>query len=292
MSQRSSEWADAAALGNEGSCIDHVRYVRLERTPVKTLDNVPTFYDYTYMTDQQKIGEILLELKDRSGLSLEEIALASDYAGKSSVQEYFKPTFEGPLGRGAAIKLARGLAGRGSPPIVADEILNLGPDAASNASRPLHFEGSSSNVMERNLPIYGTALGASALFEGEAVEQTTLNRGEIIDYVERPQMLNGKKNVYGLHVQGISMEPVYEHGDLLIVMKDAPYRSGEDVVVYLRNHEVDDGETAEKVLVKRFVRRTADYWELAQFEPKRTFRLAAADVLRADKVLKLRDLLS
>lgn len=162
-----------------------------------------------------------------------------------------------------------------------------------NASPPIRYEGATDYRMSRDLPIYGSAIGAEQIVEGEAVELTTLNRGEIVEYRERPPILNGKPDVYGLYVQGSSMDPAFDDGDLLVVQKTTAISAGDFIVLYLRpKDETDDGERASNVLVKRLVRRTAKYWELRQYQPDVIFRIAVEDVLRADRALRTRDLLS
>lgn len=272
----------------------HTAHVREVRTVVKGVDYVPAICEDTYMATNQTAGATLLALKTRADLTLDEIAAAAGYKGKSSVQEYFKAEYEGPLGSVVASKLANALEGRGLPPIARDEVLALmGERPTSNATGALRFEGASTRRMAEDLPIYGTALGAEKIIDGEAIEQTTLNRGEIIGYAKRPVILNGKPDVYGLHVQGSSMEPVHADGAFIVVQRAAPLKVNDDIVVYLRpRDESDDGETATQVLVKRLVRRSAQYLELRQYTPETTFRIAMADVLHIDRVLTLADLLS
>ncbi|WP_311270513.1 LexA family transcriptional regulator [Sphingobium sp. WCS2017Hpa-17] len=157
---------------------------------------------------------------------------------------------------------------------------------------PVKMEGASEERMREDLPIFGTALGAPKIVEGEAVEQTMLNTGEIIQYVKRPVILNGRADAYGLYVQGQSMEPVHMEGDFALAETKRPAKVGDDVVVYLRPRtEDDDGERARSVLLKRLVRRTANYIELEQFNPAVTFRIETEEVLRIDRVLRLADLI-
>lgn len=292
VAERPRDGPNAATLA-EDLLVGHPVPVRPFRTPVKGVVSVPEICDFVLMADGKTTGERLIALKARADMSLIQIAKAADYAGKSSIQEYFRETYEGPLGTRAALKIAGALEGRGQPPIARDEVLALTSVLpASNVSDIFRFEGSSMERSRENLPVYGTALGAEKIVDGEAIEQTTLNRGEIERYVKRPPILNGVAGVYGLHVQGSSMEPIHLDGALLIVRKSDSLRAEDDVVVYMRpQDESDDGERATSVLVKRLVRRTAQYVELKQFEPAKTFRIAAADVLRIDKVLRVEDIL-
>jgi len=243
------------------------------------------------MSANQTVGSALLRLKARSALSLDEIAHRAGYARRSSIQEYFNQKFAGPLGDKAANKLADALTNHGVPPITRDEILTLtGAPPVSNAT-PVKFEGASASSLRNDLPVYGTALGAEIMVDGEAIEQTTLNTAEVIEYRKRPIISNGIDRTYGLYVQGSSMYPAHREGAFLFVQRDAVLRIGDDVVVYMRpRDESDDGETATCVLVKRLVRRSAQYVELQQFEPALTFRLAMSDILRIDRVLTTDDL--
>lgn len=176
--------------------------------------------------------------------------------------------------------------------LVSFPVFEAAADRAEGNAVIVPMEGASAERMREDLPIFGTALGAPKMFEGEAVEQTMLNTGEIIQYAKRPTILNGRADAYGLYIQGSSMAPVYLEGELLLAETKRPPRVGDDVVVYLRPPaEEDDGDRARGVLVKRLIRRTASYVELEQFSPAMTFRLAADEVLRTDRILRLTDLL-
>jgi transcriptional regulator with XRE-family HTH domain len=155
------------------------------------------------------------------------------------------------------------------------------------------FEGASHERMRDDLPIYGTALGAERQVDGEAVEQTTLNRAEIVHYAKRPVLLNGNAAAYGLYVSGYSMEPRYKDGAKLVVDPKARISGGDDVVVYLRpeSPEDDTGEAARAALIKTLVRRTAAYLELEQYTPAMRFRVPTTDVVTVHRVLTMDDLL-
>lgn len=270
-------------------------YVRYDdvRTFVKGVECVPAFCDDAYMANGQTAGEILVALKERADVPLEVIAKRGGYKGKSSVQEYFKTDFEGPLGGRVASKLATALEGLGVPAITREEVLRLADIPISNVVDIRAFD--SANLQSKNepLPIYGTALGGEAIVAGEAIEQTTLNTGDVIGYAKRPAMLTGQTGIYCLYVAGSSMVPRHDDGALLVVRRGAPLRSGDDVVIYLRPQgENDDGERAERVLVKSLVRRTSQFYELKQYSPEMVFRIAADDVVHADRVIPLAEMIS
>jgi len=170
-----------------------------------------------------------------------------------------------------------------TPPPVIDDI----PE--SNAV-PFKMEGASLLRMHRDLPIFGTALGAEHIYDGEAIEQTTLNLAEIVEYKRRPPILDGRADVYGLYVQGSSMAPRFEDGSTVYVEKRKRPAIGDDAVVYLRSPDEVEGERIDTVLIKRVVRKSAAYVELEQFNPPKIFKLPMERVDHMDRVLTLEDL--
>lgn len=174
--------------------------------------------------------------------------------------------------------------------LLQDGEVSLSP---SQNAQPFKYEGPSLLRVPESLPIYGTALGAEKIVDSDAIEQTMLNTGEIVGYLKRPAILNERTDVYGLYVQGHSMEPAFSAGATIVAETKRPPRIGDDVVVYLRpdDHE-DDGNRARCVLVKRLIRRSASFVELEQFNPFRTFRVQMDDVVRIDRVMTLGDLLT
>ncbi|MFZ3484249.1 LexA family transcriptional regulator [Sphingomonas sp. 3-13AW] len=152
------------------------------------------------------------------------------------------------------------------------------------------MEGSGAGRMARDLPVYGTALGADQVVDGEAVEQTMLNTAEVTEYRRRPAILDGRADVYGLYVQGSSMHPRWRDGGIVFVESRRRPAVGDDAVVYLRTPDEHDGERTSSVLIKTLVRKTAAYVELEQYQPPLVFRIPMEQVARMDRVLTLDDL--
>lgn len=165
------------------------------------------------------------------------------------------------------------------------------PVIVPNAT-PFKFEGASDGHPPEDVPVYGTVLGASQIYDGEAIEQTTLNTGDVLTYFKRPSILNGQKDIYGVFVAGSSMDPRYGEGEAVIVDGKRPPRVGDDVVVYLRVPDEDMGERDACVLIKRLVRRGADFIELRQFNPPTTFRIAGERVSKVHRVIPASELFS
>lgn len=145
-----------------------------------------------------------------------------------------------------------------------------------------------------DLPVYGTALGSARDIEGEAIEQTSLNRADVTHYAARPAILDRRKDAYGLYVQGSSMHPALPDGEMIAAAPNMPLSVGDNVVVFLRttDPEEDNGETARVVLVKELVRRTTAFVELRQYQPPKDFRIPMSDVLRIDHVLTRKEMMS
>src|SRR3546814_13546899 len=91
-----------------------------------------------------------------------------------------------------------------------------GEPVETNA-HPFRMEGASDRRMRDDLPVYGSALGAAREIDGEAIEQTTLNRAEIVQYAKRPVLLESNATAYGLYVSGSSLEPRHLDGDIILI---------------------------------------------------------------------------
>lgn len=218
-----------------------------------------------------------------------------DYAGK-------KPSrIASDLGM-AATTLTRPYAGKADTRIgrvTMEKLRAAFPDfpgfaGATTNAQTISFEGASSDEPRPNLPVYGTALGSNRSIRGEAIEQTTLNKSEVIEFAKRPTLLNRRKDSYGLYIQGSSMHPALPDGEMVAVVPNMPLSIGDNVVVYLRpsEPEEDDGATARAVLVKELVRRSASHVVLRQYSPPADFQIDMDDVLRIDRVLTRREMLS
>lgn len=237
-------------------------------------------------------GAAINRLRDRAGLSLRALAAKAGYAAASSIQRYADPAFDGALGVDVAQRFADAMEGMGDPPIARADVLMLTGLVTDTNAVTFRMAGTSADRMRRDLPIYGTALGADEIVDGEAIEQTTLNRGEVVEYKRRPPILDGRADVYGLYVQGSSMQPRFRDGDTVFVESRKRPAVGDDAVIYLRVADEVEGERPSSVLIKAIVRKTASYVELEQYNPALTFRIAMERVDRMDRVLTLDDMIS
>lgn len=142
-------------------------------------------------------------------------------------------------------------------------------------------------TMDRDVPVYGTAIGADIAFWSEhvgevAVEQTDLNTGEAIDYFRRPPALRERRDIYILYPAGESMVPAFEPGRAFLVDPKRAPSIRDYVVVYLRDRA---DEFAAAVLIKRLVKRSASFIELEQFNPAATFRIDMRQVRQIHRIM-------
>jgi len=133
--------------------------------------------------------------------------------------------------------------------------------------------------LSRDLPVLGTAVGG----DGGCFDFN----GEVVDYVRRPPGLDRAQGAFAIYVQGDSMAPRYEEGDLVFVHPGRPARPGCDVVVELTGPEGEPGQS----LLKRLLRRTADRLELSQFNPPKEFSVPLKEVKAVHRILSAAELL-
>lgn len=125
MIERPCQSADTAPVADPFGVIGHTLFVRTGRTMVN-LPNVEIFCDAASMVEAPATGTKLLKLKQRSGMSLGDIAIAAGYKAASSIQRYFNSDYDGEyLPPKVAEKLAKAFVGKGRPAIMADEITSL-----------------------------------------------------------------------------------------------------------------------------------------------------------------------
>lgn len=131
------------------------------------------------------------------------------------------------------------------------------------------------------LPLYSSSLAGE--WEGvEGIELMIVRTGEPIDHLPRPQSLAGDESAYALTIVDKSMWPRFRPGRRVAVSPRSPVAIGDDVLVRLRTSSGGEGEL---VLLKELVKRTADGLDLRQFEPDRTVKVGASEVVAIEKVV-------
>lgn len=152
--------------------------------------------------------------------------------------------------------------------------------------------------MRRDIPVYGTALGAALEVtenggpDTTMIEQATLDTGETLDWLRRTPALADRRAVYGVIVTGESMAPRFQEAESVLVDPRSAPRLGDDVIVQLRAPDGQDGEDrVVAVLIKRLCRRNAAFVELEQFNPPARFRLEMSRVSAIHRILPLHEVI-
>ena len=150
-------------------------------------------------------------------------------------------------------------------------------------------------LLPRDLPVLGTVLAADLEVDANGdgdheIEALELAAAETIDYVRRPVGLAQNPSAYALYVQGVSMEPRFEQGELVYVDTRRPPSAKDYVVVQLCGTEGDE-HTVVTAMIKRLARRSSQYVDLEQFNPPLHFRLPIGRVHSIHRVVRLDELL-
>lgn len=148
--------------------------------------------------------------------------------------------------------------------------------------------------LPRDVPIYGTALGADlevdVEMDGDATvfhaQRTIIDQTAVLDHALRHPGIMGDRQAYALTVVGQSMQPRWEDGDPIYVTTRRQAALGDYVVVQIR----DKLEEVVSALLKKLVGRTSDHLVLEQFNPPVRFRVPLAMVAHVHPVLSHREL--
>lgn len=152
------------------------------------------------------------------------------------------------------------------------------PPSISNV-RPADIVPPNMHDLLRDLPVFGTTAGSH---RKGAVQISS----DPIDYVRRPPALIGIKGAYSLFVEGDSMSPRFEHGELIFIRADRKARVGDDVVVLLKNGEHEDHES----FIAKLLKLGSDQIVIGKLNPAAEITLDRTKVQAIHKVLTMGDL--
>lgn len=127
--------------------------------------------------------------------------------------------------------------------------------------QPINFVPGEQVVLpdrQLKLPVYsGAAAGSGKLIIGP----------DIVDRVDMPAALADVKNAYGILIDGFSMSPVYDPGDVAWVNPHLRPMRGKNHIFY---HTPERGEDAEAI-IKRLDGWNDREWTLWQWQPPENF---------------------
>jgi phage repressor protein C with HTH and peptisase S24 domain len=136
--------------------------------------------------------------------------------------------------------------------------------------------------MPRDVPVFGTAMGAN----GEGA--FTINLTGQVDTVRRGPGIANSRGVFAIYVEGESMAPRFQPGELVYLDKHRPIRVGDDVVLVVASPNTGDEPRS---YLKRLVRRTAERWICEQFNPPKTVEFEVASLKDKFRVLTLNEVM-
>lgn len=145
--------------------------------------------------------------------------------------------------------------------------------------RPAGVEMPPATTLPNDLPVRGTAAGShlGGAFQFE---------GGIVDYVRRPPALIGAMNAYGLYIEGVSMVPEHNPGDLRFAHPDRPPRVGDSVIVQI---QIGPNQAMES-MIGRLLKRTEKSVFIGKLNPEATVELKRETVVAIHKVLTVNEL--
>lgn len=134
--------------------------------------------------------------------------------------------------------------------------------------------------MPADLPVLGTAAGSHLRGAFQ------LETDSVIEYIRRPPGLMTAVNAYALYVDGTSMVPEHNHGDLRIVHPGRPARPGDSVIVQVKIAEHAPVEAT----IGHFRKKTATSVVIGKLNPPADIELKLDTVIAVHKVLTMNEL--
>ena len=243
------------------------------------------------------IGDALLDLKSRSGLSLNAIATGAGYSGPSSVQAFFHPSYDPPaLDINVAQKLATAFEGRGSPPINAEDIFLLSRVSGPRVTTVAAYQSPTPYPSKRDVPIYSTghARGSVGWFtmgkKTKFLEPLEIRLDKPISYAPRGDGLIYNSSAFGLFNVGSSMSPRLKDGEPFFVESGRPPSAGDDTFIVLDAKEspaFEEGYLSAVLAV--FVSRSTEALEVLQLASGLNVTIPLTAVDRVYRVIPWRE---
>lgn len=243
-------------------------------------------------TGKETAPAALERLRLRAGLSVTELAKQAGYRHASGIQRYLDPqVYTEPvfplrlLGR-----LSGALVGRGDPPITSEELYidlaGVVPQEDETTVLPNAVNAPEKAVlsprsMDRDIRVLGVgAAGTSGDFRFN---------GDEIDLVRRPPGIANRKGIFAVYVQGESMVPWRQPGELVYVDTARAPKAGDHIL--LECHPARPGESGDAYL-KRLVAITPNKIILEQYNPRNDhIEVNRAKVLHLYRVIEWSELL-
>ena len=222
---------------------------------------------------KKTMGERLLELKDRSGLSLQNIAHAAEFRSASSVQRYFSPEYEAEhISAKLAERLKEAFVGYGDPPITEDEVERLTEYGFMLDRRlPAPMRANISRREDAYIECNWTARYADV----EGIEAFAIGE-DPIRFFRKAASLNHRR-IAAIVLSTASMMPKYAPGDIVFYELEHPPMFGQDAVFTLRQ----GGEEAPMHFLAKLIGQDRESYQIEFYEPR---EVRTVDIVEIDSV--------
>ncbi|NMG39839.1 helix-turn-helix domain-containing protein [Chelativorans sp. ZYF759] len=154
------------------------------------------------------------------------------------------------------------------------------PGIGSDSFRPAAVPVPAPQDMPNDVPVLGTAAGSHLRGAFQ------MDEANIVDWVRRPPALTGAKKAYALYVEGSSMAPEHNAGDLRFVHPGRPPRIGDTVIVQVR---VGANEPIE-ASIGHYLKKTPTMIVIGKLNPEAQVQLKLDTVIDIHKVLTMNEL--
>lgn len=237
------------------------------------------------------IGERLMALRSRSGMTMSEIARLAGYKGPSSIQRYFAPEYApDELDYRFALKLVDAMQGAGDPPIDAFEIMVMTAKGAVD-SPGAHVARRNDLSSKAFIFAYGTDLVGYEYkgVDGKViqVEGIRIFKDESYTMFEVPPFLE-KRDVYGFIQSGRNMHPRIRDGEVAFTEGRKRAAIGDYVMVTVLENREDQIEEA---ILGELESRSSDFIELRQPSGLRPL-IPVKDVLGVRRIMSSEQLIN
>lgn len=126
-------------------------------------------------------------------------------------------------------------------------------------------------VAGRDLRVFGSAEGGGGVM---------IIDSDPIEYMARPQSLEGVPSAFAVYVVNDSMAPAFDPGDRVYIRPSVPIVAG-NYVLFIRADE----HGVRHALIKKLVRATEKSWQVEQFNPHKVFELARSQWQTAYRIV-------
>jgi hypothetical protein len=242
--------------------------------------------------DVTSIGEQLIALRDRSGLTLNQVASAASYRGRSSVQKFFVADYDPPfLDMSVAKRLARAFVGTGEPEITEAEIFEL---AGGQADSTQNYTHETAGSLKQDVAIYlaSFAKRSNILRGQEPLSTYFIELDNPVGYAWHPPTMRKNTNIYAIRIQKNPLVPRYLPGECMFLDAAVPPKLGDEVCVYYDEFDTPSSEhrvisSGALVLFGTLERHTIDALHLRTIDGNDTFFIRHDEVKQVHRVVTL-----